>query len=29
MAGSGRINIAGLHMGNIEKFIGAIAAVTS
>jgi len=28
MAGSGRINIAGLHMGNIEKFIGAIAAVT-
>ena len=29
MAGSGRINIAGLHMGNIEKFIGAIAAVTA
>lgn len=28
MAGSGRINVAGLHMGNIEKFIGAIAAVT-
>lgn len=28
MAGSGRINIAGLHMGNIEKFIDAIAAVT-
>jgi aromatic-amino-acid transaminase len=28
MAGSGRINIAGLHMGNLEKFIGAIAAVT-
>lgn len=28
MAGSGRINIAGLTMGNIDKFIGAIAAVT-
>ena len=28
MAGSGRVNIAGLHMGNIEKFIEAIAAVT-
>jgi aromatic-amino-acid transaminase len=28
MAGSGRINIAGLHMGNIEKFIKAIAEVT-
>lgn len=28
MAGSGRINIAGLTMGNIEKFIGAVAAVT-
>ncbi len=28
MAGSGRINIAGLHMGNIEKFIDAIAKVT-
>ncbi len=28
MAGSGRINIAGLHMGNIEKFIDAVAAVT-
>jgi len=28
MAGSGRINIAGLHMGNIDKFIGALAAVT-
>lgn len=28
MAGSGRINIAGLHMGNIEKFIGALEAVT-
>ena len=29
MAGSGRINIAGLHMGNIEKFIEAIAEVTA
>ncbi|WP_428028087.1 aromatic amino acid transaminase [Altererythrobacter sp.] len=28
MAGSGRINIAGLHMGNIRKFIDAVAAVT-
>ncbi len=28
MAGSGRVNIAGLTMGNIDKFIGAIAAVT-
>ena len=28
MAGSGRVNIAGLHMGNIEKFVKAIAAVT-
>lgn len=28
MAGSGRINIAGLTMGNIDKFIGALAAVT-
>ncbi len=28
MAGSGRINIAGLTAGNIEKFIGALAAVT-
>jgi len=28
MAGSGRINIAGLHMGNIDKFIGALAAGT-
>lgn len=27
MAGSGRINIAGLHMGNIDKFIAALAAV--
>lgn len=28
MAGSGRINVAGLTMGNIEKFIAAIADVT-
>ncbi|MCK0129321.1 aromatic amino acid transaminase [Erythrobacter sp. F6033] len=28
MAGSGRINIAGLTMGNIDKFIDAIAEVT-
>ena len=28
MAGSGRINVAGLTMDNIDKFIGAIAAVT-
>jgi aromatic-amino-acid transaminase len=28
MAGSGRVNIAGLHMGNIEKFVNAVAAVT-
>ena len=28
MAGSGRVNIAGLHMGNIEKFVSAVAAVT-
>ena len=28
MAGSGRINIAGLTMGNIDKFIGALRAVT-
>ena len=28
MAGSGRINIAGLHMGNIDKFIAAIAEVS-
>lgn len=28
MAGSGRINIAGLTMGNIEKFIAALAGVT-
>ncbi|WP_379548130.1 aromatic amino acid transaminase [Qipengyuania sp. DSG2-2] len=29
MAGSGRINAAGLTSGNIEKFIGALADVTS
>ncbi len=29
MAGSGRINVAGLHSGNIEKFIDALAAVTA
>lgn len=29
MAGSGRINIAGLHKGNLDKFIGALEAVTS
>ncbi|HAU21699.1 MAG TPA: aromatic amino acid aminotransferase [Erythrobacter sp.] len=29
MASSGRINIAGLHMGNIEKFIEAIAEVAA
>lgn len=28
MAGSGRINIAGLHDGNIEKFVAALADVT-
>ena len=28
MAGSGRVNIAGLHMGNIEKFVKAVASVT-
>ena len=28
MAGSGRINVAGLTMDNIDKFIGAIADVT-
>lgn len=28
MAGSGRINIAGLHMGNIGKFVDALAKVT-
>jgi len=29
MAGSGRINVAGLTMENIDKFIGALAEVTS
>ncbi len=29
MAGSGRINIAGLTMGNFDKFIGALADVTA
>lgn len=28
MAGSGRINVAGLTTGNLPKFVGAIAAVT-
>ncbi|QIQ87020.1 aromatic amino acid transaminase [Erythrobacter sp.] len=28
MAGSGRINVAGLTMGNIDRFVEAIAAVT-
>lgn len=28
MAGSGRINIAGLTMGNIDNFVGALAAVS-
>lgn len=28
MAGSGRINVAGLHAGNIEKFVNALADVT-
>ena len=28
MAGSGRINVAGLTMGNIEKFVDALAQVT-
>jgi len=27
MAGSGRINVAGLTMGNIDKFIAAVAQV--
>ncbi len=27
-AGSGRINVAGLTMGNIDKFLGAVADVT-
>jgi aromatic-amino-acid transaminase len=29
MAGSGRINVAGLTMGNLPKFVGALAAVTA
>ena len=29
MAGSGRINVAGLTMGNIDKFVGALAAVSA
>ena len=29
MAGSGRINVAGLTMGNIEKFVNALAEVTA
>jgi aromatic-amino-acid transaminase len=29
MAGSGRINIAGLTMGNLPKFVAALAAVTA
>jgi aromatic-amino-acid transaminase len=29
MAGSGRINVAGLTMGNIDQFIAAVAAVTA
>jgi aromatic-amino-acid transaminase len=29
MAGSGRINIAGLTTGNIDKFVSALAAVTA
>ncbi len=29
MAGSGRINVAGLTMGNIDKFVSALAAVSS
>ena len=29
MAGSGRINVAGLHEGNTQKFIAALADVTS
>ncbi len=28
MAGSGRINVAGLTMGNIDKFVGALAEVS-
>jgi aromatic-amino-acid transaminase len=29
MAGSGRINVAGLTMGNLPKFIEALAAVSA
>jgi len=29
MAGSGRINVAGLTMGNIDKFIAALADVAA
>ena len=29
MAGSGRINVAGLTTGNIDKFIGALAQVAA
>jgi len=29
MAGSGRINVAGLTMGNLPKFVGALAAVSA
>jgi len=29
MAGSGRINVAGLTMGNIDKFVSALAAVSA
>ena len=29
MAGSGRINIAGLTMGNLPKFVAALADVTA
>ena len=29
MAGSGRINVAGLTMGNIDQFIAAVADVTA
>ena len=28
MAGSGRINVAGLHAGNTDKFIAALGDVT-
>jgi aromatic-amino-acid transaminase len=29
MAGSGRINVAGLTVGNMPKFVAALAAVTA